>query len=337
MEAKIIAKQDIAEWLKSLADKFEIIAPMTEDDVTRFRAVEDFASIALGAPAPAIRGLREHFTPETETLFDYELAGLSAEVKAPDAEMRDRLIFGARACAAAALRYTDAVYSNVQPRDEPYFAAREHTVLVGLFCNNPAWSCFCTEVGDVLTTPIEMDAYFTDIGDKMCAEALTPKGEELLSAPEFKAAAKADAQAVEAVRNKALSRLPAPVDHASASKSYDWDHKVWTKLAEKCLGCGICTFLCPTCHCFDIQECPKGPRGSRYRCWDTCQFEKFTLMGAGHNPRPSKKERTRQRVFHKFKYSPERYGILGCVGCGRCIAVCPVNIDIHEVVKDLEA
>ena len=83
-------------------------------------------------------------------------------------------------------------------------------------------------------------------------------------------------------------------------------------------------------------ECAKGKQGSRFRCWDTCQFEKFTLMGAGHNPRPSKQERTRQRVFHKFKYSIERYGTLGCVGCGRCISRCPVNIDIKQVVNDLE-
>ena len=336
MEAKVISKQDVAAWLKSLAEKYEVIAPVTEDGVTRFKAAEDFSSIDLDAPVPAIRGLREHFTPETETLFEYELSGLSAEVKAPDAETRDRLIFGARACDAAALRYVDAVYSKAEPRDELYFSRRGHTVLVGLFCNNPAWSCFCTEVGDFLTNPIEMDAYFTDIGDKMYAEALTPKGEELLSGPQFRAASEADAQAVEAVRKKALSRLPSPIDHASASKSYDWDHALWTKLAEKCLSCGICSFLCPTCHCFDMQECPKGTRGSRYRCWDTCQFEKFTLMGAGHNPRPSEKERARQRIFHKFKYSPERYKMLGCVGCGRCIAACPVNIDVRRVVEELE-
>jgi sulfhydrogenase subunit beta (sulfur reductase) len=336
VNAKVISKNDIAKWLGALAAKYEIIAPVTEDGVTRFKPVDDYSAIDLG-PTPAKAGLREHFTPVTETLFEYTLSGQSAEVSDVEHPTRDRIIFGARACDAAALRYVDAVYSNAEPKDTLYFDRREHTALVGVFCNQPDWSCFCAEVGDFLTNPIEMDAYFTDIGDKYYAEALTPKGEELLSSPEFQAASDADKQAVEEIRKKALSRLPARADHEAKCESYDWEHSVWAKLAAKCLGCGACAFLCPTCHCFDMMECARGSKGSRYRCWDTCQFEKFTLMGAGHNPRPSKTERTRQRVFHKFKYSPERYGMLGCVGCGRCIAVCPVNIDIHEVVKELEA
>lgn len=337
VEAKIISKEDTRKWLGPLAEKHELIAPVTEDGVTRFRTVEDVAEIDLDAPSPATGGLREVFTPKTETLFKYEWSGQEATVKGPEAEQKERVIFGARACDAAALKYVDAVYSNVEPVDQPYFDRRERTALIGLFCDKPSWSCFCTEVGDFLTNPVETDAYFTDIGDKYYAEALTPKGEELLSAPEFQPATDADKQAVEKVRKQALSSLPEPKDHAAASASYDWDHPVWAKLAEKCLGCGVCAFLCPTCHCFDMQDCAQGNKGSRFRCWDTCQFEKFTLMGAGHNPRPSRKERTRQRVFHKFKYSLERYEMLGCVGCGRCIAACPVNIDVRQVLNDLEA
>ena len=335
MEAKIIAKQDIGPWLKGLAEKFEVIAPVTENGVTRFKAVEDYSAIDLG-PTPAAEGLREQFTPETETLFEYKLEGLAAEVSPVEEQSKHRLIFGARACDAAALKYTDAVFSNVQPADSLYLARREHTALVGLFCSNPSWSCFCTEIGDFLTNPIEMDAYLTDIGDRYYAQAFTPKGEELLSASQFQPATEADAKAVKEIQDKTLSGLPARIDHAAASESYDWDSMLWAELAEKCLGCGACSFMCPTCHCFDIQECAKGSKGSRYRCWDTCQFEQFTLMGAGHNPRLTGKERTRQRVFHKFKYSVERYGILGCVGCGRCIAVCPVNIDVRVAVSELE-
>jgi len=336
VEPRVILKQDIAAWLKGLADEYEVIAPVTEDGVTRFRSVSDPSLIDLG-PTPSKSGLRECFTPETETLFEYKLEGLGAEVTAPESIKKNRLIFGARACDAAALKYVDAVYSNVEPVDVPYFDRREHTFIVGVFCDKPSWACFCTEVGDFLANPINTDAFLYDLGDKYYAEALTPEGEALLGSSHFTAATDADRQAIETLRQSVLSKLPAAVDHAAASQSYDWDDAMWTRLAEKCIGCGACTFLCPTCHCFDIMECAQGRKGTRFRCWDNCQFDKFTLMGHGHNPRPSRRERTRQRVFHKFKYSPERYGILGCVGCGRCISTCPVNIDIRQVITEIEA
>ncbi|MHB0912075.1 MAG: 4Fe-4S dicluster domain-containing protein [Armatimonadota bacterium] len=329
---KIISKQDLNTWLADLAKRMEVLAPVSEDGVTRFAPFAGEMELSSKA-----KSLRECFTPETETLFSYELSGGKAEVRAPEVEERERLIFGARACDAAALKYVDAVYSMVEPRDEPYFARREKTALFGLFCDSPAWNCFCTEVGDFLANPIEMDAYFTDIGEKYLVQTFTEKGEALTDAPQFAPATEADEAAAKAVREATLAKLPARAEHEKACLNYDWDHSIWAELAEKCLGCGACAYLCPTCHCFDIQECPQGKKGSRFRCWDTCQFEKFTLMGHGHNPRPSKKERTRQRISHKFTYSQERYGMLGCVGCGRCVAACPVNIDIRQVVKELES
>ena len=333
MEARIISKQDIAPWLKSLAGKYDILAPVTENGVTTFKTIDDPSAIDLVSQP---KSLREAFTPETEQLFEYKLSGPSAEVKDPVVETKDRLIFGARACDAAALKYVDAVYSMVKPVDTLYFDRREHTVIAGVFCDNPAWSCFCTEVNDFLTNPVEMDVYFTDIGEKYFVQAYTSMGEKLLEASQFKPATDADSKAAEAARQKAMSKLPAKAAHDTECLTYDWNHPMWAKLSEKCMGCGICAFLCPTCHCFDMQDCAKGSCGTRFRCWDTCQFEKFTLMGHGHNPRPSRKERTRQRVFHKFKYSVERYEMLGCVGCGRCIAACPVNIDIEKIVNELE-
>lgn len=314
----------------------DIVAPVKNEGVTRFQRISDPSTIDLDPEIPS-KSLREEFTPETETLFEYTVLDHGAEVTALDISHRDRLIFGARACDAAALRYVDAVYSMVEPRDEPYFERREHTLIAGLFCANPAWSCFCTEVNDYFTSPIEMDLYLTDLGDRMYVEALTTKGEGLVDGPLFKTATDEDGKAMEEVRKQALEKLPAQANHAEACLTYDWDSPIWSKLSDKCVGCGICAFSCPTCHCFDIQEYPKGSHGCRFRCWDTCQFEKFTLMGHGHNPRPSKKERTRQRIFHKFKYSVERYKMLGCVGCGRCVAACPVNIDIRQVIHQLES
>ena len=117
------------------------------------------------------------------------------------------------------------------------------------------------------------------------------------------------------------------------SKKVDWEDPIWAEMAQKCLGCAVCSYMCPSCSCFDIQDETTGSTIERYRCRDTCQFTDFTLMGAGHNPRPEKKMRVRQRVMHKFKYQMEQFQMLGCTGCGRCVENCPVNIDLRAVLE----
>lgn len=111
-----------------------------------------------------------------------------------------------------------------------------------------------------------------------------------------------------------------------------FDSPLWGTIAERCLGCGVCTYLCPTCHCFDISDKIKGERGRRMRSWDSCQYALFTMHASGHNPRPSKRERMRQRIMHKFLYAQDNFKETFCVGCGRCVRSCPVNLDIRENV-----
>ena len=109
----------------------------------------------------------------------------------------------------------------------------------------------------------------------------------------------------------------------------------WEAIAERCINCGTCTFLCPTCYCFDIQDETLHGDGRRIRCQDSCMFPLFTLHASGHNPRGQKVQRVRNRFMHKLKYFPDRFGPLSCVGCGRCVRDCPVNIDIREVMGQL--
>jgi len=121
---------------------------------------------------------------------------------------------------------------------------------------------------------------------------------------------------------------------AKLEKLFDSD--IWNDMHEKCAGCGACAFLCPTCHCFDIQEETHGNEGARVRVWDTCQFELFTRHASGHNPRLSQKARARQRIMHKFCYGIEKFKIPFCVGCGRCVIYCPMNNDLRTILKKIQ-
>ncbi|HOC23304.1 MAG TPA: 4Fe-4S dicluster domain-containing protein, partial [Anaerolineaceae bacterium] len=110
-----------------------------------------------------------------------------------------------------------------------------------------------------------------------------------------------------------------------------FDSSLWGEFAQSCLGCGICTFLCPTCFCFDIVD--EAQRDERVRNWDTCMFRVYSLEASGHNPRPTRAERTRQRLMHKFSYWLEHADQFGCTGCGRCVRYCPVGLDIRAMIR----
>ncbi len=117
----------------------------------------------------------------------------------------------------------------------------------------------------------------------------------------------------------------------------NFEHPVWQEISESCIGCSSCTFLCPTCTCFDVidENDEYNNRGRRIRIWDTCQSCLYTLETSGHNPRPTRIQRCRNRIMHKFSYYPSNYDCLGCVGCGRCITACPVNNELRLIIDKI--
>jgi ferredoxin len=178
-----------------------------------------------------------------------------------------------------------------------------------------------------------LDALAFVDGDNLGLKALTPAGEELLKGAGLQTADLAEAmkkQEAEAVKAQGTTNECKEINDHDLMVLFNDPH--WLATAENCLNCGVCTFFCPTCHCFDIQDETNEKGGVRMRNWDTCMSWLFTIHGTGHNPRPSKTERVRQRFMHKLKYIPlKQDGVRGCTGCGRCVVMCPVNIDIRSV------
>lgn len=203
----------------------------------------------------------------------------------------------------------------------------------------PYPACFCLAMGGGPCSQEGSDLFFLDLGDRYLVEAASEKGRALLGDKSFESADEESIGTGEKIRKEAESLMnPAHPWEGMAAEGLEkrmeasFNDPLWNDLTESCLSCGICTYLCPTCHCFDMCDEAYGPSGERIRIWDSCQFPLFTRQASGFNPRPSARERFRQRMMHKFSYLPLNVNMRGCVGCGRCVTECPVNLDIREIL-----
>jgi len=213
---------------------------------------------------------------------------------------------------------------------------RENTAIVTFACNEPEPTCFCTSMGIGPWSREGADVFVYDAGDYYVAEPVTEKGEALLDAVDGEDLAEVPAvtETLKATAEKAIKKVDVAKLTAKLGKMFN-DPK-WDAISERCVGCGICSYICPTCHCFDIQDQVGQECGKRVRNWDSCMFPIFSLHASGHNPRTGGHQRIRQRVMHKFNYFVENFGRIACVGCGRCVQSCPANMDIREIIELLE-
>jgi sulfhydrogenase subunit beta (sulfur reductase) len=343
MASYILKKNDLAEFVESLAGEMEVMGPVLKDGKMVFEAAApeefrlDFQNTYLSP--------KDLFFPQTEEMLEFDAtpgkegAFILEDVKD---KPRRRLVMGIRPCDAKACAVLDTIFTNDQYSDPYWTEKREATTLIGLGCNDPCATCFCTSVNTGPFHEEGLDALAVDLGEKLLFKPLTPKGEEVLKkAKGLSPATTEDEARAEKQKQEAEAAITDKVETDNIEKRsvmelFEAPH--WDEVQERCLNCGVCTFVCPTCHCFDIQDEVRDGKGGRVRNWDYCMSWLFTQHGSGHNPRPDKKSRVRQRFMHKFKYIPlKRSGAIGCVGCGRCVTLCPVNIDVRDVVRDMNA
>ena len=287
-----------------------------------------------------VRSAKDFFFPQTEDLVSFKMEGKSIEIIDPRTETEDFVVFGVRACDARSFSILDRVFL-VDPVDSYYANRREHGTIVSMACSRPAETCFCHSFGIDAAEP-EGDAVCWKTEDALYIRANTEKGEKLLEKlrPMMEEADEAPVKAQQEKTREILGKLPL---NSFTTEKFGGDvllkvfnSEQWKSLSESCLGCGTCTFVCPTCQCYDIRDFKTGSGVKRFRCWDSCMYSDFTLMASG-NPRTSQLERFRQRFMHKLVYFPANNdGIYGCVGCGRCLSKCPISMNIVKVAKCLE-
>jgi sulfhydrogenase subunit beta (sulfur reductase) len=341
MVEKIISKNDFNKWLKKLGESYEVIGPVAEGDQINFAPLSEGnqADMSFQNTRLSPKGLTQ---PASEKMFTFSLNQEDAEahvLKEIPEEKAPRLVVGIRPCDARAYDLVQINFVTSDYKDPFWKAGRERLTLIGLGCNQPCATCFCTSTGGGPFDTAGLDLLLTDLGESYLARSCNEKGEALLNdAPGAAAGDKEKDQAVK-IQKEATEAITTevPTKNLKDQPLLDlFNAPFWDDVQFSCINCGTCTFLCPTCWCFDIQDEVHGAEGIRLRNWDSCMFPLFTLHGSGHNPRSEKVQRVRQRFMHKLKYYVDKYGNgVACVGCGRCVQFCPVNIDIRRVCQQM--
>ena len=334
-----VIKIDKSQWsqgLEKLRSSFQLFGPVKE------KAFHNFQELAAGqAPELDYQNTRlspkSLVFPQSELMFNYSLDKEDPEcniLKEAEKDYGDRAIIGIRPCDAKALSLVKMNFSNDQYEDPYWLNLYNATTFVGLACDAPCSTCFCTTAGCGPYHEEGLDVLLSEREDHFMAKALTDKGVRLLESAAWSQASD-DEAALEKAKAVAEEKIVAKIETDSlvaADTMALHGADFWEDISFACINCGTCTFSCPTCWCFDIQDEVYRKKGVRMRNWDSCMFPIFTVHTTGHNPRDTKLARVRQRFMHKLKYFVDKYekGIM-CVGCGRCVRQCPVNIDIRKV------
>ena len=320
-------------FAKIAADK-KLYLPIEKAGKVDFYEWNEGEKVRLDA-LKTVKSAKDVFFPQVENLLKFRVEGKSIEINQAPLCEEDFVIFGVRGCDAKSFEILDRVFL-VDPRDEFYASRRAHGIVVTLACGEPEESCFCTNFGVNPANP-GGDVTAWIVGEEMFLQANTEKGEKLiaeLDEADAKAAEDEQARISEIVKKLPLNGLNL--------EGFDGEHLMekfndpkWEGLSRACLGCGTCTFVCPTCQCYDIRDFDNGKSVTRYRCWDSCMYSDFTLMAA-ENSRHTQLQRYRQRFMHKLVYFPaNNEGVYSCVGCGRCVEKCPQGLNIVRVIKAL--
>lgn len=312
------------------ADGKRILAPVARNGRTEFAEVAGPGEMAMAGPRPVLSA-KDTVFPKVERMLSYRTG--TGTVALADAEPAAKpTVLLVRPCEAKAFRALDAVF-NWDSRDRFFNARMEQLTVVAVGCLEADEACFCTSVGGSPMDTEGADLFLLAVEGGWYAEAITPRGEALAQL------APAGCAAGNSVDKAALAaQVPVRFDHRALTARLGgmFEHPVWKEQSLRCIGCGACAYVCPTCACFDLQEEADPCGGQRLRCWDSCGFRMFTLHASGHNPREQQSARWRQRVYHKFAYYPDRFGMLGCVGCGKCTRACPVDMNLAEHLTHAE-
>ncbi len=343
----LIKKKEVLKLAEALSKDYAVYGPMVEkaSGVTFFDKAEDPAEINLSAPIPSAPPKQTVF-PQFERILSYKYdAAKKAAGIDPDFKVESKALFGLRSCDLAGMVCLDRFFMGQEFVDEVYLNHRKKMFVVTNTCVSPFKQCFCVCTDSGPSATENFDLNLTDLGTNYLVEVGSEKGKAL-----------AESLGLEAAKPEHLEEKKVKVDKSIAMfediavDSKAWisrvmnrvttgfiKEEIWEFIGDQCFECGACTFVCPSCSCFnvvDVESPACDGCSDRLRTWDSCSYEGYSRMAGGHNPRKPVEDRRNKRFFCKLSYSQmKKYLRPGCVGCGRCAWVCPGDIGLPNVVK----
>jgi len=343
VEIFVTDKAGLAKFYEAIIAKNETYAPVEKFGKFDFRLVSSLAECNPDSPIARTMSAKPLFFPRSAKIMKFTADSSGTTMKDTDEDplAGKRVILGMKHCDARSLQVLDKVY-NWDYIDNDYQKRRLNTVVISSRCDKAEMHCFCTSLDYDVENLDAMDVLIVNGTDgKVFIKARTEKGENFLKEnPLDPSSAIRHPSSEEEIKNQydrfaASFRLRMNYKDVNEKLSKIFDTPEFENVSANCVSCNTCAFVCPTCHCFKISDEKVKDTGVRYKSYDSCNNGYFTLMAGGHNPRPVKYRRWRQRAMHKFVYYKERFGENLCVGCGKCTTSCPVNISIFEVVNQV--
>jgi sulfhydrogenase subunit beta (sulfur reductase) len=338
MLVKVIRKSDLPAFVDNLGTRFELYGPARKEFKYAFNRISSFSELALDYNTTLLPP-KKYLLPQREALLRYSLG--KETIITPSLDTTRRVIFGVHSCDLHGIWLLDDIFAEGSP-DAHYRSRRDNTLMIGIDCKSPCWEhSFCKSMG-TLKPGGGYDIFLTDMGDEYAVQVATGEGQALLEYGTFHYPDLKFKDAFHVAWRIKLADFPDRIefdtDRLPAMLAEAYDDLIWDALEERCFDCGACTVVCPTCYCFDVlDEADLDLTGGvRYRKWDSCQLQDFSLLAGGQNMRGKRSDRLRHRFFRKGKYFKEKFGRFACVGCGRCGRACLVHIDVMEVFNQLK-
>ena len=359
-EPRILERTDLPRLFEALAgDGYRILGPTVRDGAIVYdtlRSADDLpigwtdrqeagkyrlerrADAAVFGFAVGPHSWKKYLSPARERLWVARRTGDGFTVTPEPIDDRPVAFLGMRGCEVAAVQISSRVFRG--PSADPGFAARQRVSLkIGVQCSSPAGTCFCVSMGTGPGISAGVDVVMTEIVDPkrhhFVVTARTPAGARLLAALPTRPAEPREITDVESQMERSASKMGRQFEPTGVRETLlsNPEHPRWQIVAQRCLSCGNCTMVCPTCFCTTTEEVPSldGTESERWRRWDSCFNLAFSQLHSG-SVRASPMSRYRQWLTHKLSTWHDQFGTSGCVGCGRCITWCPVGIDLTEEV-----